>query len=49
MSYKKKEKRILETGEMSQSKVKSYVEQERDYLGNKRVSRGKDITINSKH
>lgn len=49
MSNNKKDKRILQTGEMSQSKVKSYVERERDDLRTKRVSRGKDITINNKY
>lgn len=49
MSNNKKNKRILKDDDLSQSKVKSYVEKERDDLTSKRVSRGKDITINSKH
>ncbi|AGF57054.1 MULTISPECIES: hypothetical protein [Clostridium] len=49
MSKDKKEKLILQSGSMSQSKVKSYVEKERDELRTKRVSRGKDITINNKY
>lgn len=47
MSKNKKDKLILKTGEMSQSKVKSYVE--REEITTKRVSRGKDITINNKY
>ena len=47
MSNKKKEKLILKSGDMSQSKVKSYVE--REELTNNVVSRGKDITINNKY
>ena len=46
MSKNKKEKLILETGNMSQSKVKSFVE--REDVEDKIVSRGKDITINHK-
>ncbi|EKQ54426.1 MULTISPECIES: hypothetical protein [unclassified Clostridium] len=49
MSKNKKDKLILKTGDMSQTKVKSYVERERDDLRTKRVSRGKDITINNKY
>lgn len=49
LSKNKKDKLILQTGELSQSKVKSYVERERDDLRTKRVSRGKDITVNNKH
>ena len=47
MSKNKKEKLILKTGDMSQSKVKSFVE--REDVENKVVSRGRDITINMKH
>ncbi|WP_196244871.1 hypothetical protein [Clostridium beijerinckii] len=47
MTYKKKEKLIPTTGDMSQSKVKSFVEREEPT--NKVVSRGRDITINQKH
>lgn len=47
MSKNKKDKLILKTGELSQSKVKSYVE--REQFIDKRVSRGKDITINNKY
>ncbi|WP_291699658.1 hypothetical protein [Clostridium sp.] len=46
MSKNKKDKLILQTGSMSQSKVKSYMERE-DAI-DKPVSRGKDITINHK-
>lgn len=46
MSKEKKEKLILNTGDMSQSKVKSFVE--REDIENKVVSRGRDITINQK-
>jgi hypothetical protein len=49
LSKNKKDKLILQTGEMSQTKVKSYVERECDDLRTKRVSRGKDITINNKY
>lgn len=44
MSKSKKDKLILNTGNMSQSKVKSY--QERQDTEDKVVSRGKDITLN---
>ncbi|NSB14837.1 hypothetical protein [Clostridium beijerinckii] len=47
MTYNKKEKTIQKTGDMSQSKVKSFVE--REETTNKVVSRGRDITINQKH
>lgn len=47
MSYKKKEKLIQFTGDMSQAKVKSYAE--REETPNKVVSRGRDITINNKY
>lgn len=47
MSKNKKDKLIQQTGNMSQSKVKSYVE--REEFVNKRVSRDRDITINQKH
>ncbi|WP_202127845.1 hypothetical protein [Clostridium sp. C2-6-12] len=47
MSKEKKEKLILNTGDMSQAKVKSFVE--REDIENKVVSRGRDITINQKH
>ncbi|MFT8349971.1 hypothetical protein [Clostridium saccharoperbutylacetonicum] len=47
MSKDKKEKLILQSGSMSQSKVKSYVE--REEFDNRRVSPGRDITINEKH
>ncbi|NOW91388.1 hypothetical protein [Clostridium beijerinckii] len=47
MTYKKKEKSIQKTGDMSQSKVKSFVEREEPT--NKVVSRGRDITINQKY
>lgn len=47
LSKNKKDKLIQKTGNMSQSKVKSYAEHEE--YGDKRVSRGKDITINQKH
>jgi|GEM_PF-2208440 len=47
MSYRKKDKLIQKTGDMSQSKVKSFVE--REELTNKVVSRGQDITVNQKH
>lgn len=47
MTYKKKDKLIQKDGDMSQSKVKSYVEREEPT--NRRVSRGRDITINQKH
>lgn len=46
MSKEKKEKLILKTGDMSQAKVKSFVE--REDIENKVVSRGRDITINQK-
>jgi len=46
MSKSKKEKLILETGGMSQSKVKAFVE--REDVENKVVSRGQDMTINQK-
>ena len=46
MSKSKKEKLILQTGNMSQSKVKSY--EEREDVEDNVVSRGKDITINHK-
>ena len=46
MSKDKKEKLILNSGEMSQAKVKSFVE--REDIENKVVSRGRDITINQK-
>lgn len=46
MSKEKKEKLILNTGDLSQSKVKSFVEKED--IENKVVSRGRDITINQK-
>ena len=46
MSKNKKDKLILETGEMSQSKVKAFVE--REDIENKVVSRGQDMTINQK-
>ena len=46
MSKNKKEKLILETGNMSQSKVKAFVE--REDVENKVVSRGQDLTINQK-
>lgn len=46
MSKEKKEKLILNTGDMSQAKVKSFVE--REDIENKVVSRGRDITINQK-
>jgi len=49
LSKDKKDKLILQTGELSQSKVKSYIERERDDLRTKRVSRGKDITVNNKY
>lgn len=49
MSKNKKDKLILQTGDLSQSKVKSYIEKERDDLRTKRVSRGKDITVNNKY
>lgn len=47
MSKSKKDKLIQQTGSMSQSRVKSYMENEE--FTNRRVSRGKDITINEKH
>ncbi|MFW2490549.1 hypothetical protein ACN077_18590 [Clostridium chromiireducens] len=47
MSYRKKDKLIQKAGDMSQSKVKLFVE--REELTNKVVSRGQDITINQKH
>jgi hypothetical protein len=46
LSKNKKEKLILESGDMSQSKVKSFVE--REDIENKVVSRGRDLTINQK-
>lgn len=46
MSKEKKEKLILNTGDMSQAKVKSFVE--REDIENKVVSRGRDMTINQK-
>ena len=46
MSKNKKDKLILQTGGMSQSKVKSFVE--REDVEDKVVSRGQDITINQK-
>ena len=46
MSKNKKEKLILNSGNMSQAKVKSFVE--RDDIENKVVSRGRDMTINTK-
>jgi len=46
VSKNKKDKLILETGEMSQSKVKAFVE--REDIENKVVSRGQDMTINQK-
>ncbi|BCZ46603.1 hypothetical protein psyc5s11_26700 [Clostridium gelidum] len=46
MSKNKKEETILETGSMSQSKVKAFVEKED--IENKVVSRGRDMTINQK-
>lgn len=46
MSKNKKDKLILQTGNMSQSKVKSFVE--REDVEDKVVSRGQDITINQK-
>ena len=46
MSKEKKEKLILNTGDMSQAKVKSFVE--REDIENKVVSRGRDLTINQK-
>jgi vacuolar-type H+-ATPase subunit C/Vma6 len=46
MSKEKKEKLILNTGDLSQAKVKSFVE--REDIENKVVSRGRDITINQK-
>lgn len=46
MSKDKKEKLILNSGDMSQAKVKSFVE--REDIENKVVSRGRDITINQK-
>lgn len=47
LSKEKKDKLIQQTGSMSQSRVKSYVE--REEFGNRRVSPGRDITINQKH
>ncbi|MDR3597490.1 hypothetical protein [Clostridium sp.] len=47
MSKNKKDKLIQQTGSMSQSRVKSYMEKEE--FTNRRVSPGKDITINEKH
>ncbi|AGX43633.1 hypothetical protein CLSA_c26620 [Clostridium saccharobutylicum DSM 13864] len=47
LSKSKKDKLILKTGNMSQSKVKSYIEKED--TPNQVVSRGRDITINQKH
>jgi hypothetical protein len=46
MSKEKKEKLILNTGDMSQTKVKAFVE--REDIENKVVSRGRDMTINQK-
>lgn len=46
MSKNKKDKLILQTGNMSQSKVKSFVE--REDVEDKVVSRGQDILINQK-
>ena len=46
MSKNKKDKLILQDGNMSQSKVKSYMEREDSV--DKAVSRGQDITINHK-
>lgn len=46
MSKEKKEKLILNTGDLSQSKVKAFVE--REDIENKVVSRGRDMTINQK-
>jgi len=46
VSKNKKEKTILETGSMSQSKVKAFVE--REDVENKVVSRDQDMTINQK-
>jgi len=45
VSKNKKEKLILQTGDMSQSKVKSFLEKE-DNTNQKTVARGKDITHN---
>ncbi|MGN0144798.1 MAG: hypothetical protein ACI398_07435 [Clostridium sp.] len=45
MSKSKKEKLILNTGDFSQTKVKSYSEREQIKSKNP-VSRGKDITFN---
>lgn len=47
LSKNKKDKLIQQNGSMAYSKVKSYVEQEE--FTNKRVSPGRDITINAKH
>ena len=45
LSKSKKEKLILNTGDLSQSKVKSFLEQE-DNTNQKTVARGKDIIQN---
>ena len=45
MSKNKKENLILNTGDLSQLKVKSFLEQE-DNTNQKTVARGKDITHN---
>lgn len=45
LSKSKKEKLIQNTGDLSQSKVKSYLEKE-DNTNQKTVARGKDITHN---
>lgn len=47
MSKNKKEKLIQQTGDMSQSKVKSYLEHEEN-LNQKVVARGKDMIQNNK-
>ena len=45
LSKSKKEKLILNTGDLSQSKVKSFLEKE-DNTNQKTVARGKDIIQN---
>ena len=45
LSKSKKEKLILNTGDLSQSKVKSFLEKE-DNTNQKTVAKGKDITHN---
>jgi hypothetical protein len=47
VSKNKKDKLILQNGEMSQSKVKSYVERE-EFINKNVVSRGQDQLINQK-